>query len=116
MVATATKQLEAAWAVCAHFGTVFNDLAVAAQATSPNRKSALKADGWIKSMLKWEDPAMYAKISDQVRTHIVPPGGVQILDLVKAMYEDIATGEIGLKPGLDDAKRRSDEILKQSLG
>jgi multiple sugar transport system substrate-binding protein len=115
MVATATKKLEAAWAVCAHFGTVFNDQAVAAQATTPNRKSALKADGWIKSMLKWEDPAMYAKISDQVRTHIIPPGGVQIIDICAGMYDDVATGKSALKPALDDAKRRCDEVLRQAF-
>jgi multiple sugar transport system substrate-binding protein len=112
MVATVTKKLEAAWAVCTHFGTVFNDTAVAAQATSPNRKSALKSETYLKSLLKWEDAATYAKISDQVRTHVIPPGGVQIIDLVKAMYESVATGQMGLKPALDDAKRRCDEVLK----
>jgi len=115
MVATVTKKLDAAWALCAHLGTVFNDTAVAAQATSPNRKSALTADSYLKSLLKWEDPAMYAKISDQVRTHVIPPGGVQIIDIVKNMYESVATGQMGLKPALDDAKRQCDEVLKQSL-
>jgi multiple sugar transport system substrate-binding protein len=112
MVATATKRLEAAWALSAHLGTVFNDTAVAAQATGPNRRSALKADAYLKSLLKWEDAAMYAKISDQVRSHVIPPGGVQIIAIAKDMYESVATGKAGLRPALDDAKRRSDDVLK----
>jgi multiple sugar transport system substrate-binding protein len=112
MVAAVTKKLEAAWALCAHLGTVFNDTAVAAQATSPNRKSALNADAYLKSLLKWEDAAMYAKISDQVRSHIIPPGGVQIIDIAKNMYEAVAAGQVGLRPALEDAKRRCDEVLK----
>jgi len=114
-IARATREVDAAWAHAKHMsGLETQKLRLAANLTTPVRKSAAKTSEFTGSLLAWESAAFWQDASDTTRGLAKPARYTDINTAWRATFDKVLGGGQAVRPAMEDLVRQVDALLAGS--
>ena len=111
-IAKATKEVDAAWAYVKHMSNLETQkIRLAANLTTPVRKSAGKVAEFARALYDWESAAYWQNAADTTRSLPKPPRYGDINTAWRAAWDKIVKGEMAVRPALEDLVRQADALL-----
>ncbi|CAA9240742.1 MAG: hypothetical protein AVDCRST_MAG77-1663 [uncultured Chloroflexi bacterium] len=107
-----TKELDAAWAYMKHMSNLETQkIRLAANLTTPVRKSAAKTTEFTKSLYDWESAAFWQDAADTTRNLPKPSRYTDINTAWRASFDKVLKGEQAVRPAMEDLVRQVDALL-----
>ena len=111
-IAKATKELDAAWAYVKHMSNLETQkIRLAANLTTPVRKSAAKTTEFTTALFEWESAAFWQDAADTTRGLPKPARYTDINKAWRDTFDKIVAGQQAVRPAMEDLARQVDGLL-----